>query len=76
MCIRDRPEGVRLIAHAPAGQLKPDWAPDPRMVINAGDRLTVVSRRAGLSWLLRQTAQPAVVPPPDGPTQPPLPGST
>ncbi|MER7166565.1 NAD-binding protein [Micromonospora sp. NPDC000207] len=56
-----RPDGVRLIAHTPVGQVVQsavDWTPDARMVINAGDRLTVVSRRAGLSWLLRQTSPP------------------
>ncbi|WP_434741923.1 potassium channel family protein [Micromonospora sp. SH-82] len=56
-----RPDGVRLIAHTPVGQVAQsavDWTPDARMVINAGDRLTVVSRRAGLSWLLRQTSPP------------------
>ncbi|TDB83137.1 TrkA family potassium uptake protein, partial [Micromonospora fluostatini] len=49
-----RPDGVRLIAHTPVGQTAHsgvDWSPDPRMVINAGDRLIVLARRAGLSWL-------------------------
>ncbi|MFI9528177.1 potassium channel family protein [Micromonospora rosaria] len=64
-----RPDGVRLIAHTPAGQTAHsgvDWSPDPRMVINAGDRLIVLARRAGLSWLLRQTSPP----PPALPPQP------
>ncbi|TDB72767.1 MULTISPECIES: TrkA family potassium uptake protein, partial [unclassified Micromonospora] len=49
-----RPGEVRLLAHTPAGQ-RTDWRIDPRMVISAGDRLTVVARRAGLSALLRET---------------------
>nr|WP_245675610.1 potassium channel protein [Micromonospora halophytica] len=61
-----RPGEVRLLAHTPAGQ-RTDWKADPRMVISAGDRLTVVARRAGLSALLRETTP---VPPP-GPTSTP-----
>ncbi|MEH1015272.1 NAD-binding protein [Micromonospora sp. CPCC 206060] len=61
-------DGVRLIGHTQVGQKRLDWAPDPRMVINAGDRLTVVSRRAGVAWLLRQTSPPPPVP--DPPTVP------
>ncbi|GGM13920.1 MULTISPECIES: potassium channel family protein [Micromonospora] len=71
----DQPEGVRLIGHTPAGQVGQsgvDWSPDARMVINAGDRLTVVARRAGLSWLLRQTSPPPPVLPPT-PSTPPAP---
>ncbi|SCE74606.1 Trk K+ transport system, NAD-binding component [Micromonospora viridifaciens] len=49
-----RPGEVRLLAHTRAGQ-RTDWSADPRMVINAGDRLTVVARRAGLTALLRET---------------------
>jgi Trk K+ transport system NAD-binding subunit len=60
----DRPDEVRLLAHARAGQ-RVDWSTDQRMVINAGDRLTVVARRAGLSALLRETT-----PPPPAPTAP------
>ncbi|WFE62609.1 potassium channel protein [Micromonospora sp. WMMD714] len=58
-----RPGEVRLLAHSRAGQ-KTDWRADPRMVISAGDRLTVVARRAGLSALLRETTPP---PPPAAP---------
>ncbi|MEU1889156.1 NAD-binding protein [Micromonospora rifamycinica] len=58
-----RPGEVRLLAHSRAGQ-KTDWTADPRMVISAGDRLTVVARRAGLSALLRETTPP---PPPAAP---------
>ncbi|SFC63718.1 Trk K+ transport system, NAD-binding component [Micromonospora sediminimaris] len=52
-----RAGSVRLLAHARAGQ-RLDWSPDPRMVIVAGDRLTVVARRAGLNALLREVAPP------------------
>ncbi|MEU5937690.1 NAD-binding protein [Micromonospora sp. NPDC047548] len=60
-----RPGEVRLLAHTRAGQ-RTDWSGDPRMVINAGDRLTVVARRAGLSALLRETTPPPLPPGPDG----------
>ncbi|MFI7577549.1 NAD-binding protein [Micromonospora sp. NPDC049497] len=65
----DRPESVRLLAHARAGQ-KYDWAPDRRLVIVAGDRLTVVARRAGLNALLRETAPPEPPPPPGASPRP------
>ncbi|HEY0696462.1 MAG TPA: NAD-binding protein, partial [Micromonospora sp.] len=45
--------GVRVVALARAGQLRPDWTPAPAIRLAAGDRLTVVVRRAGLSHLLR-----------------------
>ncbi len=57
-----QPGEVRLLAHARPGQ-KADWSADPRVVITAGDRLTVVARRAGLTALLRETTPP----PPDDP---------
>ncbi|MFI7213598.1 potassium channel family protein [Micromonospora maritima] len=63
-----RPGEVRLLAHTRAGQ-KADWSVDPRMVLQAGDRLTVVARRAGLTALLRETTPP----PPPAPTGPPAP---
>ncbi|OON29967.1 potassium transporter TrkA, partial [Micromonospora sp. Rc5] len=53
-----QPGAVRLLAHARPGQ-KADWSADPRLVITAGDRLTVVARRAGLTALLRETTPPA-----------------
>ncbi|MEV0152686.1 NAD-binding protein [Micromonospora sp. NPDC050686] len=59
-----RPGEVRLLAHTRPGR-KADWSADPRMVIQAGDRLTVVARRAGLSALLRETT-PAPPPEPAG----------
>jgi Trk K+ transport system NAD-binding subunit len=64
-----RPGEVRLLAHARPGQ-RADWSADPRMVITAGDRLTVVARRAGLTALLRETTPH---PPPDAPAGPPGP---
>ncbi|MGC5019952.1 NAD-binding protein [Micromonospora sp. DT47] len=69
-----RPGEVRLLAHTPSGQ-KTDWKADPRMMISAGDRLTVVARRAGLSALLRESTPP---PPPvtsPGPAGAPVPRS-
>ncbi|MFC4146561.1 NAD-binding protein [Micromonospora mangrovi] len=67
-----RPGEVRLLAYARAGQ-KTDWTADPRMMISAGDRLTVVARRAGLSALLRETTpvppEPAGAPVPRQPEE-------
>ena len=60
-----RPGEVRLLAHTRAGTQRTDWSADPRLVIHAGDRLTVVARRAGLSALLRETT-PAPPPAPAG----------
>ncbi|WP_232377622.1 NAD-binding protein [Micromonospora humida] len=62
-----RPGEVRLLAHSRPGH-KTDWRADPRMVISAGDRLTVVARRAGLGALLRETTPPPppAPPPPAG----------
>ncbi|GHJ11599.1 potassium transporter TrkA [Micromonospora humidisoli] len=62
-----RPGEVRLLAHSRPGH-KTDWRADPRMVISAGDRLTVVARRAGLSALLSETTPPPppAPPPPAG----------
>ncbi|SBT52311.1 NAD-binding protein [Micromonospora narathiwatensis] len=67
-----RPGEVRLLAHSRAGQ-RTDWSADPRMVIQAGDRLTVVARRAGLTALLRETTsispEPAGTPAPRQPEE-------
>ncbi|QLQ38211.1 potassium channel family protein [Micromonospora robiginosa] len=57
-----RPGEVRLLAHTRSGQ-KADWSVDPRVVLTAGDRLTVVARRAGLTALLRETTPAPVAPP-------------
>ncbi|MEU5548335.1 MULTISPECIES: TrkA family potassium uptake protein [unclassified Micromonospora] len=65
-----RPGSVRLLAHARVGQ-RLDWSPDRRMMVSAGDRLTVMARRAGLNSLLREVAPPEPEPP--APTGPPVP---
>ncbi|MFI6824486.1 NAD-binding protein [Micromonospora sp. NPDC050187] len=73
----DRPGSVRLLAHARAGQSRIEWAPDPRLVITAGDRMTVLARRAGLNALLREAAA-STSPAPDalaGPSAAPAPPS-
>ncbi|SCG75466.1 potassium channel family protein [Micromonospora humi] len=57
-----RPGEVRLLAHTRTGH-KADWSVDPRVVLNAGDRLTVVARRAGLTALLRETTPAPAAPP-------------
>ncbi|MER7458993.1 NAD-binding protein [Micromonospora sp. NPDC126480] len=61
---------IRLLAHARSGQ-RYDWDPDRRLVIVAGDRLTVVARRAGLNALLREAGPPE--PPPPAPAGTPIP---
>ncbi|MCX4469722.1 NAD-binding protein [Micromonospora sp. NBC_01655] len=68
------PGEVRLLAYTRAGQ-KADWSADPRLVITAGDRLTVVARRAGLTALLRETTPPPPDHLPDDPVGPPSPRS-
>ncbi|WP_018586848.1 NAD-binding protein [Salinispora arenicola] len=60
---------VRLLAHARAGQ-RHEWAFDGRLVIVAGDRLTVVARRAGLNALLRKAGPRPPGPRPSGPRPP------
>ncbi|MEV0715457.1 NAD-binding protein [Asanoa sp. NPDC050611] len=64
--LADQPRGVRVIALLKAGQ-RPRWAPPGDTVLGAGDELTVVARRAGLSWLIKQAT-----PPPATPTQVPV----
>ncbi|MEV4755652.1 NAD-binding protein [Micromonospora sp. NPDC049559] len=68
-----QPQGVRVLARVPAGQSRTDWSPSPEDRVQVGDRLTVVVRRAGLSWLLKQASTPVAVPDPDVPTEPPPP---
>ena len=53
----DQVRGARVIALLQAGQ-RPRWSPPPETVLGPGDELTVVARRAGLSWLIKQ-ATPA-----------------
>ncbi|MGW0431985.1 potassium channel family protein [Micromonospora sp. NPDC003197] len=57
-----QPHGVRVIAVTRSGQTRLDWSPSAEEPINPGDRLTVVARRAGLTWLLRQASPTLVVP--------------
>jgi Trk K+ transport system NAD-binding subunit len=54
----DRPLSVRVIGLAAAGAEWVDWAPDPRRVLVAGDRVMVVARRAGLRALVEQATPP------------------
>jgi Trk K+ transport system NAD-binding subunit len=54
----DRPLSVRVIGMAAAGSEWIDWAPDPRRVLSAGDRVLIVARRAGLRALLEQASPP------------------
>ena len=54
----DQVNGVRVIALLQSG-LRPRWDAPPDTVLGPGDELTVVARRAGLSWLVKQ-ASPAV----------------
>jgi Trk K+ transport system NAD-binding subunit len=61
-----RSDGVRVIALAKFGEPRPIWTPPPAYRIGGGDRLTVVARRAGLGWLVKQTmeqpAEPEILP--------------
>ncbi|WP_213454789.1 NAD-binding protein [Rhizomonospora bruguierae] len=61
----NQPNWVRLIALARFGEPRPIWVPAPGYKIAAGDRLTVVARRAGLTRLLDQASPP---PEPEEPT--------
>jgi Trk K+ transport system NAD-binding subunit len=45
---------VRVIALTRFGEPGAIWSPSPTQQVNAGDRLAVVARRDGLSWLLAQ----------------------
>jgi Trk K+ transport system NAD-binding subunit len=53
---------VRVIALTRFGEPGAIWSPVPTQRVNAGDRLAVVARRDGLSWLLGQANSP---PPPE-----------
>ncbi|WP_199510290.1 potassium channel family protein [Nucisporomicrobium flavum] len=54
----DRPLSVRVIGLIAAGSEWVDWAPDPRRVLIAGDRVMAVARRAGLRALTEQATPP------------------
>lgn len=66
-----RPYGVRVIGLTPAGAPMLNWSPRPQHRLAVGDRVTVVARRAGLSWLAEQ-AGPAAAPPTGGRAAPPI----
>jgi Trk K+ transport system NAD-binding subunit len=55
----DRPLSVRVIGLAAAGSEWVDWAPDPRRLLAAGDRVMIVARRAGLRALVEHATPPA-----------------
>jgi hypothetical protein len=42
-----------------------DWSPDHRRVLNPGDRVVVVARRAGLRALLQRASPPPIVAEPE-----------
>jgi Trk K+ transport system NAD-binding subunit len=68
-----RPEGVEVIGLTRAGQTRVEWSPADRKAVRAGDRLTVVVRRASLGRLLREgSPQPPAAP--VSPAPPPAPG--
>jgi Trk K+ transport system NAD-binding subunit len=52
---------VRVIALARFGEPGAIWSPAPSLRIESGDRLAVVARRGGLSWLLAQANPPPPV---------------
>ena len=61
----DKPLSVRVIGMSTSESDRVDWAPDGRRVLNAGDRVVVVARRAGLRGLLEHATPPAVPDPVD-----------
>lgn len=50
---------VRVVALTPGADSRPVWTPPPDTAINAGDRLTVIANRTGLSHVLTRSS-PAV----------------
>ena len=71
----DQTRGVRVMALLQAGQ-RPRWSPAPDTVLGPGDELTVIARRAGLSWLIKQATPPPAVPTQPGPGDQPGTGAT
>jgi Trk K+ transport system NAD-binding subunit len=55
---------VRVIALTVGRSTWPTWTPPPDTPINAGDRLTVIANRTGLSRVLARSATPTPGPPP------------
>jgi Trk K+ transport system NAD-binding subunit len=51
---------VRVIALTPAQEAWPRWTPEPDTPIGAGDRLTVIANRTGLSRVLARSATTTV----------------
>jgi Trk K+ transport system NAD-binding subunit len=56
--VTGRTGDVRVIALTRSGEPGAIWSPVPSQRISAGDRLAVVARRDGLSWLLSQANSP------------------
>ncbi|WP_162907262.1 NAD-binding protein [Allorhizocola rhizosphaerae] len=52
----DDPGAVRVIAHQPVGEPRPQWNPQKATRLRALDQLTAVCTRDGLTRLLRQAA--------------------
>jgi Trk K+ transport system NAD-binding subunit len=53
---------VRVIALTTGRDIRPQWTPESGTPVGAGDRLTVVATRAGLSRVLARTGPPAEPP--------------
>ncbi|MFC7549751.1 NAD-binding protein [Plantactinospora sp. GCM10030261] len=62
-----RAEAVRVIAVTRRDATTAAWSPAAGTRLATGDRLTVVARRAGLSWLLKQASPVVVAPRPGDP---------
>ena len=54
----DELRSVRVIGMSASDSEWVDWSPDRRRVLNAGDRVVIVARRAGLRALLEQATPP------------------
>ncbi len=61
----DKPSSVRVIGLSAADSEWVDWSPDHRRILNPGDRVVVVARRAGLRSLLQQASPPPIVAEPE-----------
>jgi Trk K+ transport system NAD-binding subunit len=59
----DKMETLRVIGMSSADSAWVDWSPDLRRIMNAGDRVVVVARRAALRALLEQATPPPAVTP-------------
>ena len=57
----DKMETLRVIGMSSADTEWVDWSPDFRRILNAGDRVVVVARRAALRALLEQATPPPAV---------------